>query len=567
MTIRPLIAETAVPCYDLILRGGTLYDGSGRAPIKADLAIHTDKIAAIGNLDRSICSKRTLDVTGLAVAPGFINMLSWATESLLLDGRSQSNIRQGVTLEVFGEGQSMGPLNAAMQRQLRDTLATRWQDPSLTRQPGLPWTTLAGYLEFLVAKGVSPNIASFVGATTVRIHELGYVNRQPSSDELKAMQALVAKAMQAGALGVGSSLIYAPGFYAQTSELIALAQTAAAYDGLYISHLRSEGSQLLESIDELIQISEQSGARAEIYHLKVAGRKNWSKHDAVVAKIASAHKRGLAISANMYVYRAGSTGLDAAMPPWVQEGGFAAWVNRLGDPEIRAKLITDMTTPGDSWENLLLAAGPKHTLLIGFQNPRLRQYTGKTLAEVAQLWGVTPQEAAMDLVIADRSRVQALYFLMSENNIAKTVQLPWVSFGSDAPSIAAEGLFLERGVHPRTYGNFARLVARYVRDKNVLQLETAIQKMTQLPATNLKIKRRGALKTGYYADIAVFDPTSFTDHATYAAPHQYATGMVHVFVNGKQVLDAGQHTGRLPGRVVRGPGWSGWTEESKNDRR
>lgn len=535
--------------FDLILQGGLIYDGSGKPPYRADIAVQDNKIAAIGDLTAAQ-DQAVLDVAGLAVAPGFINMLSWATESLLVDGSSQSDIRQGVTLEVFGEGMSMGPLSASM----KELMLSRQGD----LQFDIAWTTLGEYLDHLVAQGIAPNVASFVGATTVRIHELGFVDRPPDAAELIRMQTLVEDAMLEGALGVGSSLIYAPAFYAKTDELIALMQAAAKYGGMYISHMRSEGNRLEESIDELIEIAEQTGSAAEIYHLKIAGMDNWSKFDASIASIEAARKRGLAITANMYTYPAGSTGLDAAMPPWVQEGGYDSWVARLQDPGIREQVALEMTTPTDDWENLYLAAGADKMLLVGFRNPQLRQYAGKTLAEVARLRGQTSHETAMDLVIEDGSRVQVVYFLMSEENVAKTVALPWVSFGSDAGSIANTGVFIKRSTHPRTYGNFARVLGKYVRDEKVLPLQQAIYKLTKLPATNMKIRNRGQLQPGYFADIVVFDPAKVQDHATFAEPHRYSTGVVHVFVNGQRVLTHGEPTGRTPGQVVRGPGWRGW---------
>jgi N-acyl-D-amino-acid deacylase len=536
--------------YDLIVRHGTIYDGSGAPPFVGDVAIRGDRIVVVnqrieGEADREI------DASGLAVAPGFINMLSWATESLIADGRSQGDIRQGVTLEVFGEGESMGPLNEAM----RAEMTARQGDIRFD----IPWTTLGEYLEYLARKGISPNVASFVGATTVRAHELGAVDRPPTPDELGRMQELVREAMREGALGVGSSLIYAPAFYADTDELVALMQAAAEYDGMYISHMRSEGNRLLESIDELIHIAEASGAPAEIYHLKMSGRENWDKFDAAVAKIEAARARGTRITADMYTYPAGSTGLDAAMPPWVQEGGYQAWAARLQDPEIRRRVHDEMLAPTDDWENLMLAAGPEGTLLVGFRNHDLRKYTGKTLAAVAAQRGTDPATTAMDLVVEDGSRVQVIYFLMSEENVAKAVALPWVSFGSDAASMATEGVFLNTSTHPRAYGNFARVLGKYVRDEHVLTMQAAIHKLTLLPATNLKLVDRGALREGYFADVVVFDPTRIQDHATFERPHQYSTGMLDVFVNGVQVLADGEHTGALPGRVVRGPGWLGWT--------
>ncbi len=553
--------------YDLVLRGGTLYDGSGGPPVAGDLALNADTIAAVGDLGQAR-GRREIDATGLAVAPGFINMLSWATTSLLYDGRSQSDIRQGVTLEVFGEGWSMGPLNEAMrQDQLREIVERLGSEEAAAvlgvpfgadTALALPWTTLGEYLEFLEARGVAPNVASFVGATTVRVHVLGYEDRAPSPDELDRMRALVRQAMEEGALGLGSSLIYAPAFYAGTDELVALAKEAAAYDGLYISHLRSEGNRLLEAVDELVTIAREAGLRAEIYHLQAAGRDNWGKLGAVVERIEQARAEGLAVTADMYTYTAGSTGLDAAMPPWVQEGGFGAWRARLQDPAVRARLEREMTTPTDAWENLLLAAGPENVLLVGFRNEALRPLTGQTLAAVAAARGTSPAAAAMDLVVEDSSRVQSVYFLMSEDNVRRQIALPWVSFGSDAGSLAPEGDFLDNNPHPRAYGNFARLLGKYVRNERLIPLEEAVRRLTSLPAANLKLRRRGALQPGYFADVAVFDAEAIRDHATFEQPHQYATGVVHVFVNGVQVLDGGEHTGVLPGRVVRGPGWRGW---------
>lgn len=546
--------------YDLVILSGTVYDGSGQAPVVADVGIRSDSIVFVGDLARA-SAKETIDATGLAVAPGFINMLSWATESLLYDGRSQSDIRQGVTLEIFGEGVSMGPLNNQMKRnqlaQLVAWLGSEEAAKDLLHTPGsqtdslsLPWTTLREYLDFLVTKGVSPNVASFVGATTVRVHELGYDNRPPTPEELERMQALVRAAMEDGALGVGSSLIYAPAFYADTEELVALSTVAADYNGIYISHLRSEGNQLLEAVDELIHIARESGTRAQIYHLKAAGRENWSKLDDVIQRVETARAGGLSITADVYPYTAGATGLDAAMPPSVQEGGFEAWRARLQDPATRAEVARAMTTPSDAWENLLLAAGADKVLLVGFRSEPLRQYIGKTLAEVATERGTSPAETAMDLVVEDGSRVEAIYFLMSEENVRRKLALPWVSLDSDAGSMAPEGLFLTWNPHPRAYGSFARLLGKYVREERVLTLEEAIRRLTTLPAETLQLHRRGALRPGYFADIVIFDPTTITDHATFESPHQYATGMVHVLVNGVPVLRGGEHTGATPGRVV-----------------
>jgi N-acyl-D-amino-acid deacylase len=532
--------------YDVVIRNGRIYDGSGGPPVLGDVAIRGDKVAAVGLLHKAR-GRTEIDAKGMAVAPGFINMLSWATDSLLYDGRSQSDIRQGVTLEVMGEGWSMGPLNDAM----KNELVARQGDIKYE----IKWTTLGQYLDYLVRRGISPNVASFVGATTVRIHEIGYADRPPTPAELDRMRALVKHAMNEGALGVGSSLIYAPAFYAKTDELIALCKVAAQSGGIYISHMRSEGSRLLEAIDELVTISREAHIPAEIYHLKAAGKPNWSKMDAAIARINQARAQKLHITADMYTYPAGATGLDAAMPPWVQEGGLQAWIARLKDPAIRERVKQEMSTPTDKWENLYLGAGAQGTLLAGFKNDALKPLTGKTLAEVAAMRGKSPEETAMDLVIEDGSRVDTIYFLMSEENIRKQIQQPWVSFGSDAGSVAPEGAFLKSNPHPRAYGNVARLLGQYVRDEKLISLQEAIRRLTSLPAINLKIKQRGRLKPGYFADVVVFDPARIQDHATFEKPHQYSTGVVHVFVNGAQVLKDGEHTGATPGRVVRGPGY------------
>lgn len=537
------------PQYDVVLRGGTIYDGSGGEPVVGDVAIKGDSIVHVGAAVPGR-ARVEYDVSGKAVTPGFINMLSWATETLLEDGRAMSDIKQGVTLEVFGEGWSMGPLNDSMKAQQ-------------TRQQGdikydVTWTTLGEYLEHLVERGVSPNVASFVGATTVRIHEVGYDDRPPTPQELERMQQLVRQAMQEGALGVGASLIYAPAFYAKTEELIALARVAGEYGGMYISHMRSEGNRFLEALDELITIAREAGVPAEVYHLKAAGRANWDKLQSAIAKIDSARAAGLGITADMYTYTAGATGLDAAMPPWVQAGGFDAWKARLADPAIRRRVIREMRTPTDAWENLLLAAGSAdNVLLVGFKQDSLKYLTGKSLAEAARMRGTSPEETAMDLVIADDSRVGTVYFIMSEDNVKLKIRQPWVSFGSDAGAPAAEGVFLKSNPHPRAYGTFARLLGKYVRDEQVIPLSEAVRRLTALPAENLKIERRGRIAPGYFADVVVFDPATIEDHATFEQPHQYATGVLHVFVNGVQVLKDGEHTGATPGRVVRGPGWTG----------
>jgi len=517
----------------------------------ADVAIDADTTAAIGNLDEKTGGTE-IDATGLAVAPGFINMLSWATESLIADGRSQSDIRQGVTLEIFGEGTSMGPLNEKMKEEEKNAQGDHTYN--------IPWTTLDEYLEHLVEQGVVPNVASFVGATTVRIHELRYEDRAPNPDELERMKNLVREAMEDGAMGIGSSLIYTPAFYADTDELIALVEVVAEYGGMHISHIRNESNTLLESLDELIHIARSTGAPSEIYHMKAAGTANWPKMLSMIEKVNEARAEGLAITADMYTYTAGSTGLNAGMPPWVQEGGFEAWRTRLQDPAIRARLVEEMRTPTNDWENLLLAAGPDNVLLVGFRKENLRNLIGKTLAEVAIERNKTPEETAMDLVVEDSSRVTTVYFLMSEENVQTGIAQPWVSFGSDAGSLAAEGHFLNASPHPRAYGNFARLLGKYVREEQIIPLEEAIRRLTSFPAANLKLKRRGLIQESYFADIVVFDPDTIRDHATFEKPHQYATGMKHVFVNGKQVLRDGEVTGALPGRVIRGPGWRGWTE-------
>ena len=533
--------------YDLIIRHGTICDGSGAKAFVGDVAIRGDRLAAVAPVIAGR-GQQEIDATGLAIAPGFINMLSWSNESLLQDGRSQGEIRQGVTLEVMGEGESMGPLTAAMKADMLEEQAD-------IKYP-IEWTTLGEYLSCLEKHGISCNVASFVGATTVRIHEIGKADRPPTPAELERMKALVRQAMEEGAFGVGSSLIYAPAFYAKTDELIELCRAAAPYGGMYISHMRSEGKQLLPALDELITIAREAHIPAEVYHLKAAGQPNWHKLDAVISKIEAARASGLRITADMYTYTAGGTGLDASMPPWVQEGGYKEWATRLKDPAIRERVRREMSASADQWENLYFDTGsPERMLLCQFKNPKLKPLTGKSLAEIARMRGTSPQDTAMDLVIEDGSRVGTIYFLMSEDNVRRQVALPWVSFGSDAESQAPEGPFLLANPHPRAYGNFARVLGRYVRDEQLLSLEAAIHKLAALPAENLGLKERGALKPGNFADVVVFDPQKITDHATFAQPHQFATGMVHVFVNGVQVLKDGEHTGAKPGRFVHGPGW------------
>ncbi|MFQ5538130.1 MAG: amidohydrolase family protein [Gemmatimonadota bacterium] len=534
------------PDADLILRGGTVYDGSGEPGRVADVALKGDSILAVGDLSQ-MKGAREVDVSGLAVAPGFINMLSWATESLLEDPMAQSDIRQGVTLEVMGEGESMGPLNDQMRADM-----IRFQGDI---KFDVPWTTLGEYLQHLEDRGVSVNVASFVGATTVRVHEVGYEDRPPTAEELVRMQELVRQAMREGALGVGSSLIYAPAFYADTDELVALVQAAAEYGGMYISHIRSEGNRLVESVDELIDIARRADAPAEIYHLKAAGQANWPKLDEVIRRVEEARAEGLRITADMYTYTAGATGLDAAMPPWVQEGGYDAWARRLQDPAIRRRVAREMVTPTDAWENLALAAGsPDRILLVGFKADSLKYLTGRTLAEVAEMYGKPWPETAMDLVVKDGSRVGTVYFMMSEENVEKEIALPWVSFGSDAAALSIREPFTLSNPHPRAYGNFARLLGRYVRERKVIPLEEAVRKLAALPAENLGLRQRGRLEPGFFADVVVFDPETVADHATFEDPHRYATGVIHVFVNGVQVLRDGEHTLATPGRFVKGPG-------------
>ena len=538
----PVPSVPVSPVYDYIIRNGTIYDGSGSEGYVGDVAISGDRVNEIG-LNLPGRGKKEVDASGMAVTPGYINMLSWATESLIIDGRSQSDIRQGVTLEVFGEGGSGGPLSEAMKAE--------YDTPP-------EWTTLGEYLEFLERKGVSPNVASFIGATTLRIHQVGFEDRAPTDKEMENMRVLVQEGMEEGAMGIGSSLIYAPAFYSSTEELIELCKVASDYGGMYISHMRSESNRLLQALDELIQIAEEANIPAEVYHLKAGGKKNHYKMDLAIAKMDSARAAGLYITADMYNYTAGATGLDASMPPWVQEGGYDKWAERLQDPEIRTRVKAEMQEDTDDWENLGLLAGYDNVLFSGFRNTDLRQYIGKTLTEVAEMRGISPEETAMDLVVEDGSRVDVVYFLMSEENVKKQIRVPYVSFDSDAGSIAPEGDFLKYNPHPRAYGNFARLLGKYVRDEKVIPLHEAIYRLSGLPATNLKIRHRGFLREGYYADVVVFDPATIQDHATFEKPHQYSTGVYHVFVNGEQVLKDGEHTGATPGRVVRGPGWAGW---------
>jgi N-acyl-D-amino-acid deacylase len=537
-----LLSECSSPGkFDVLIKNGQIVDGSGSQSFTGDIGINADTIAKIGNL-KNVRGRIEIEAGGLVVAPGFINMLSWANESLITDGRSQSDIRQGVTLEVLGEGESMGPLNNKMKRDMAEAQGDIKYD--------IGWTTLGEYLEFLVKKGISPNIASFIGTATPRIYVIGYQDRKPTREELDSMKLLVGQAMEEGAVGVSSALEYVPACFASEDELIELCKEAARYDGMYISHIRDEGNDLFSSLDELISTAKAAKIRAEIYHLKQVGVSNWSKFDGVVKKIDSAREAGIQISADMYNYIASSTGLDIIMPVWVQEGGMTEWIKRLKDPAIRRKIVRDI-------HNAILqkTGSPEKVLLIGFNNDSLKYLTGKSLAEIASIRKKSPEETAMDLVIQDNSRAGVVYFSMAEENVIKQISLPWMSFGSDAGSYTPEGVFLKSSTHPRAYGNFARLLGKYVRDEKVITLEDAIHKLTELPASNLRIKKRGSLKTGYYADLAIFDAAKIADHATFENPKQYATGMVHVFVNGIQVLKDGEHTGAMPGRVVRGPGW------------
>jgi N-acyl-D-amino-acid deacylase len=546
----PLIVSAAPAAdYSILIRAGTIYDGSGNVPYVGDVALKGDRIAYVGPHAPGRAA-RTVDAAGKAVSPGFINMLSWANASLIADGRGMSDTAQGVTLEVMGEGDSMGPLTPAMKRL------------ELKRQGDIKypirWTTLGQYLEYLQRKGVTPNVASFVGATTVRVHELGEKDVDPTLAQLKRMRALVRQAMKEGAVGVGSSLIYAPANFAETPELVALTREAARCGGMYISHIRDEGPKLLEAIDELVAISRQSGAPAEIYHYKQAGKENWGKIDAAVAKVNAARAAGLRITADMYTYPASSTGFDAAFPLWIQDGGLEKWVARLKDPKLRARAFADMHKPDASENTKIVLYDPDKVILVGFKTSKLKPLTGKTLAEVAKMRGKSPEETAADLIVEDGTRIQVVYFSMSEDNVRRETALPWMSFGSDADSRGPYGVFLKSSTHPRAYGNVARLLGHYVRDEKTTSLPDAIRRLTSLPATNLSIRQRGSLKPGYYADVVVFDPATIRDNATFAKPQQLATGVENVFVNGVQVWRDGKHTGAKPGRFVRGPGWTGW---------
>jgi N-acyl-D-amino-acid deacylase len=547
-----LVGCTGTPQYDTIIRNATIYDGNGGNPFTGDIGIAADTIAYVGDLANAKAAVET-DAKGMAVAPGFINMLSWATEPLIEDGRSQSDIRQGVTLEVFGEGWSMGPLNERMKKQQRESQGDI--------KYKIEWNTLGEYLKYLEQKGVSCNVASFVGATTVRMHVIGEDNRDPTPAELDSMKLLVKQAMEEGAMGVGSSLIYPPAFFAKTNELVELCKVASAYGGSYISHMRSEGDKLHEAIEELITIAKEANIHAEIYHLKAGGKDNWSKMDSVIRRIERARKEGQDITADMYNYIAGGTGLTATMPPTLQDGGFGKLRERLQDPAIRKQLVREMNTKTNKWENFYYGVGtPDNILLVGFTQDSMKKYIGKTLAQVAKSLGKSPEETAMDLIVHDSTRVEAIYFLMNEENVKKQIALPWLSFGSDEGSYTNEGIFLKSNAHPRAYGNFSKLLGKYVRDEKIIPLQEAIRKLSKLPAQNLKLMKRGEIKVGNYADIVVFDPATIADHATFEKPHQYATGVLHVWVNGKQVLNNGEHTNATPGRFLKGPGYKNDTQ-------
>jgi len=536
--------------YDLVIQNGVVYDGSGAAPQRVDLAIKGDRVVAWLPSGARADARQIVDAHGQAVAPGFINVLSWSTESLIADGRGVSDTKQGVTLEIFGEGWSMGPLNPTMKE-----LARKRQTD--IKYP-IEWTTLAQYLDYLVHRGITPNIASFVGATTVRIHELGEADVQPDAAQLARMQDIVRGAMRDGALGVGASLIYPPAFYAKSGELIALSKAAAEFGGGYIAHMRSEANNLLEAIDETLAIGRATGQRVEAYHLKAAGERNWTKMAQAIGKIESARSAGIQASANMYAYTAGATGLSSSLPPWVEDGGHEAMIGRLKDPAQRARILAEMKVPSNAWENLrLLAGSADRVLLLGFKSDKLKPLTGKNLAEVAHQRGTSVEDTIIDLIIEDDSRVETAYFLMSEDNVELGLKQPWVSLGSDAESSAPEGVFLQSSTHPRAYGNFSRFLGHYARDRKLMPLEQAIHRLTGLPAHNWKLEGRGCLNAGCYADVVVFDPATIADHATYDHPQQFATGVSEVYVNGVLVLHAGEHTGATPGRVVHGPGWTG----------
>jgi N-acyl-D-amino-acid deacylase len=532
--------------YDTIIRNGMIYDGNGGKPYKGDIGVKNDTIAFIGDLSKA-AAKNEVDAKGNAVSPGFINMMGHSEESLIQDGRGQSDIKQGVTTEIFTEF-SMGPLNAKMKEQQKGGQGDIKYD--------VEWNTLGEYMSFLEKKGVAPNIASFVGTGAVRMYVIGEDNVAPTPAQLDSMKALIRQAMEEGALGVTNALIYPVDFFAKTDELIALSKEAAKYGGMYTSHMRSEGNKLLEAVEELITITKEANLPAEIFHLKAAGKNNWWKMDSAIKRVERARREGQQITADMYTYVAGATGMTSAFPPTLQDGGFGKLRERLMDPKIRKEMTKAMNTDAADWENLYYGAGgAEHVLLLGFKQDSLKKYTGKTLAEAAVMRGKSPEETAMDLIIQDSTRVGVAYFLMNEENVKKQVSLPWVSFGSDEGSYTTEGVFLKSNAHPRAYGNFARVLGKYTRDEKTMTLQEAIRKLAKLPADNLKLKKRGELKVGNYADIVIFDPAKIKDNATFEKPHQYAEGMLHVFVNGIQVLKDGEHTDARPGKFIKGPGY------------
>jgi len=545
-----LLAATSVSIlaadFDVIIKNGAVYDGSGGEAQHVDLAIRGDRIAGVGDY-KNAKAKTVIDARGLAVAPGFINMLSWSTESLIQDGRSQSEIREGVTTEIMGEGESMGPLNEELKkRMLREQSDIKFD---------IKWNTLAEYLQYLERRGISCNVASFIGAATIRENVIGFEDKVPTAEQLDQMRELVRKEMEAGALGIGTALIYPPAFYSKTDELIELCKVAAKYKGKYISHMRSEGNQLLEAFDELLRISREAGIPAEVYHIKAAGEKNWGKIDNLLSQIEAAQKEGLNVRANMYTYTAAGTGLDACLPPWTEEGGYPALFKRLRDPATREKIAAEVKIDSDKWENLYIGAGsPDNILLVAFKSEKLKPLTGKTLATVAKMRGKDPITTIMDLIAEDESRIGTIYLVMSEENVKKEIAKPWISFCSDEASQAPEGVFLKSNPHPRAYGSFVRVLGKYVRDEKVITLPEAIRRLSAFPATNLGLDHRGMLKEGMFADVVAFDPATITDHATFEKPHQYGTGVKHVFVNGVQVIKDGEHTGAKPGRALWGPG-------------
>lgn len=533
--------------YDRIIHNGLIYDGNGGEPYKADIGINGDTIAFIGDL-HGVSAQFSYDAKGMAVAPGFINMMGHSEESLFRDGRGQSDVRQGVTTEIFCES-SMGPLNKKMKE-----LAKKGQGDIVYE---VKWNTLGEYMNYLVHSGISPNIATLVGTDVVRVNILGEDNIDPTPAQLDSMKLLVKQAMEEGALGVTDALIYPPATFAKTHELIELAKVASGYGGVYTSHMRSEGNKFLEALEELITIAKEAHITAEIHHLKAAGKNNWYKMDSAIRRVERARKEGLDIAADMYTYVAGATGLTSSFPPSLQDGGFGKLRERLMDPKIRDEMKTAMNTDAADWENLYYGAGgAEHVLLLGFKQDSLKKYTGKTLAEVAKLQNKSPEETAMDLIIHDSTRVGVAYFLMSEENVQKQVSLPWVSFGSDEASYTNDDtVFLKSSPHPRAYGNFARVLGKYTREEKQMTPQMAIYKLAKLPAVQLKLKKRGEIKTGNYADIVIFDPATIKDNATFENPRQYATGMIHVFINGVQVLDNGEPTGKKPGRFIKGPGY------------